>query len=78
MAIWTASSRPSCGDAKRGSKTAHLQAAKFHRVEARALSQIIDIFAPPYTPEQIKGTKWFKVDEEPFQGRKGVFEAVVG
>jgi hypothetical protein len=49
-----------------------------HRVEARELSQIIDLFAPPYTRERIKGTKWYKVDEEAFKGRKGVFEAEVG
>lgn len=49
-----------------------------HRVEARALSQIIDVFAPPYTRERIQGTKYFRVDEEPFEGREGIFEATVG
>ena len=49
-----------------------------HRVEARELSQIIDIFAPPYDRDRINGTKWFTVDDEPFKGREGVFEATVG
>ena len=48
-----------------------------HRVEAHALTQIIDIFAPPYTPERIKQSHYFEVDDEPFEQRKGVFEATV-
>ena len=28
--------------------------------------------------ERIKETKYFRVDEEPFEERKGVFEATVG
>jgi cysteamine dioxygenase len=46
-----------------------------HRVAAGELSQIIDVFAPPYTKERIADSKWFTVDEEPYQGREGVFEA---
>ena len=46
-----------------------------HRVEAHKLSQIIDIFAPPYNRDRINGTKWFEVDDEPYKGRNGVFEA---
>jgi hypothetical protein len=49
-----------------------------HRVEARALTQIIDVFAPPYNQARIKESKYFRVDEEPFEERKDVFEATVG
>ena len=49
-----------------------------HRVEARKLSQIIDVFAPPYNRERGAATKWFTVDEERYRGRKGVYEAVLG
>ena len=52
--------------------------ANIHRVEAHALTQVIDIFAPPYTRERIRGTKYFRVDEEVFEKRKGIFEATIG
>lgn len=40
-----------------------------HRLQARELTQLIDIFAPPYTPERVKTSRWFEVDKEPWQGR---------
>lgn len=40
-----------------------------HRLRARELTQLIDIFAPPYTPERVKGSRWFEVDKEPWKGR---------
>ncbi len=49
-----------------------------HRLEARALTQLVDIFAPPYTRERVRKSRWFDVDEEEFEGREGVFEARVG
>ncbi|MCU0777695.1 MAG: hypothetical protein MUF86_08510 [Akkermansiaceae bacterium] len=49
-----------------------------HRLQARSLTQLVDIFAPPYNGERIARSRWFKVDPEPFQGREGLFEASLG
>ncbi len=49
-----------------------------HRLKARSLTQLVDIFAPPYTRERIARSRWFKVDPEPFEGREGLFEASLG
>jgi cysteamine dioxygenase len=49
-----------------------------HRVEARALSQIVDVFAPPYTRDRIENSTWYTPDDEPFNGRAGIYEARVG
>jgi cysteamine dioxygenase len=46
-----------------------------HRLKARSLTQLVDIFAPPYTKERVARSRWFNVDPEPYQGRKNVFEA---
>lgn len=40
-----------------------------HRLQARELTQLIDIFAPPYTPERVKASRWFEVDKEPWKGK---------
>ena len=40
-----------------------------HRLKARELTQLIDIFAPPYTPERVKTSRWFEVDQEPWKGQ---------
>lgn len=39
-----------------------------HTLTARKLTQLVDIFAPPYDKEKIEKSKWFDVDPEPFQG----------
>jgi cysteamine dioxygenase len=49
-----------------------------HRLRARSLTQLVDIFAPPYNKERVARSRWFTVDSEPYQGRKGVFEASLG
>lgn len=46
-----------------------------HRLKARSLTQLVDIFAPPYTKERSKSSRWFNVDTESFKGRKDIFEA---
>ncbi len=40
-----------------------------HRLKARELTQLIDIFAPPYTPERVKTSRWFEVDKDPWKGK---------
>ena len=48
-----------------------------HRVEARVLTQVVDIFAPPYDRQRAAKSSWFNVDREPFKGRPGIFEATI-
>lgn len=39
-----------------------------HRLEARELTQLVDIFTPPYNKDRSKRSRWFDVDEEPYKG----------
>jgi hypothetical protein len=48
-----------------------------HRLKARSLTQLVDIFAPPYNKERITKSRWFDVDTEPFQGKGSDFLAKV-
>ena len=56
------------------------QARNIHRLKARQLTQLVDIFAPPYDKERIQKSDWYDVDSEPQEdvdaGRR-VFEAMV-
>lgn len=46
-----------------------------HRLQAHSLTQLVDIFAPPYNKERAEKSTWFKVDSEPFQGYDKIYEA---
>jgi cysteamine dioxygenase len=46
-----------------------------HRLRADELTQLIDIFAPPYNRERSEKSRWFEVDAEPWQGKAGDFLA---
>jgi hypothetical protein len=46
-----------------------------HRLKAQNLTQLIDIFAPPYNKERARNSSWFNVDPEPFQGYNKIYEA---
>ena len=46
-----------------------------HRLKAQSLTQMVDIFAPPYNRERSAKSSWFKVDTEPFQGYQKIYEA---
>ncbi len=48
-----------------------------HHVEARVLTQVVDIFAPPYDRQRVAKSSWFNVDAEPFEGRADIFEATI-
>lgn len=39
-----------------------------HTLAARELTQLVDIFAPPYDKEKIEKSQWFDLDPEPFEG----------
>ena len=40
-----------------------------HRLKAKKLTQLVDIFTPPYDQKRIEESSWFEVDPEPFQGQ---------
>jgi len=46
-----------------------------HRLKAQSLTQLVDIFAPPYNKERSQKSTWFDVDSETFQGRKHIYQA---
>lgn len=48
-----------------------------HRLLARELTQLVDIFAPPYTPQRIQSSRWFDVDEHPLHGKGSDYLAKV-
>jgi len=48
-----------------------------HRLKARDLTQLVDIFAPPYNKERIGKSRWFDVDPEPYQGEGKDFLAKI-
>ena len=48
-----------------------------HRVTAPVFSEVIDIFAPPYNAENSAKSRWFSVDDEPYQGTPGLHLAKV-
>lgn len=68
-------------------ETAHARLAKgnvstltskernIHRLQAQRLTQLVDIFAPPYNKERARNSSWFNVDPEPFQGYESIYEA---
>ncbi|MBK1828655.1 hypothetical protein [Haloferula rosea] len=53
------------------------QDRNIHRLKARQLTQLVDIFAPPYTQERVRKSRWFDVDAEPYQGEGRDFLAKV-
>lgn len=48
-----------------------------HRLVARDLTQLVDIFAPPYNQERIRKARWFDVDDEPYRGEGSDYLAKV-
>lgn len=46
-----------------------------HKLRAHSLTQLVDIFAPPYNKERIRKSTWYQVDTEPYQGKKNIYQA---
>lgn len=42
-----------------------------HRLKAHKLTQLVDIFAPPYNRERIRKSSWYDVDPDPFTRGEG-------
>ncbi|YCM46309.1 hypothetical protein V2O64_09800 [Verrucomicrobiaceae bacterium 227] len=47
------------------------RARNIHKLQARELTQLIDIFAPPYNKDRIEKSSWYDVDPDPFTSEKG-------
>lgn len=41
-----------------------------HKLKALELTQLVDIFAPPYDRERVQKSSWYDVDPDPYQGDK--------
>ena len=46
-----------------------------HTLTARRVSQLVDVFTPPYNDERSEQSRWFELDAEPRSGSKDLFEA---
>lgn len=55
--------------AKGSTSTLTSKERNIHRLQAQELTQLIDIFAPPYTQKRVKTSRWFEVDKEPWKGQ---------
>lgn len=53
------------------------KARNIHTLKATKVTQLVDIFTPPYDKQKIEDSKWFELSPEPIQGQKDVFEAKV-
>lgn len=45
------------------------KARNIHSLQAKKLTQLVDIFAPPYDKERTAKSAWYEVDPEPYQGK---------
>ncbi len=53
------------------------KARNIHTLKARKVTQLVDIFTPPYDKERVEQSRWFKLAPDPVEGHKDVFEAKV-
>ena len=51
------------------------QARNIHSLQARAVTQLIDIFTPPYNKERSEKSCWYELDEVPITGSRTLYEA---
>lgn len=53
------------------------KARNIHTLKAHSLTQLVDVFAPPYDPQRAAKSSWFSIDSDPFEGKKDIFEATL-
>ncbi len=53
------------------------KARNIHTLTARKVTQLVDIFTPPYDAERIEKSRWFELDPEARPGEPDLFEAKV-
>lgn len=51
------------------------QARNIHTLRANKVTQLIDIFTPPYNKERSEKSCWYELDEAPVAGSKTIYEA---
>jgi hypothetical protein len=53
------------------------KARNIHTLRARKVTQLVDLFTPPYNEERAEKSRWFKLAPEALQGHKDIFEAEI-
>ena len=53
------------------------KARNIHTLRARKVTQLVDIFTPPYNDERAEQSRWFELAPDPIEGHKDIFEAEV-
>ncbi len=53
------------------------KARNIHTLKASKVTQLVDIFTPPYNDERVEQSRWFKLAPDPVEGHKDIFEAEV-
>jgi hypothetical protein len=53
------------------------KARNIHTLKARKVTQLVDIFTPPYNKESADNSRWFELSPDAVSGKKDVFEAKV-
>jgi len=51
------------------------KARNIHTLHARKVTQLVDIFTPPYNEERIGQSNWFEISPDPVPGHADLFEA---
>lgn len=51
------------------------KARNIHSLKAKELTQLVDIFAPPYDKDKVEKSIWYDLDPEPLDGRGKVHHA---
>ncbi len=51
------------------------RARNIHTLKAAQVTQLIDIFTPPYNKERSEKSCWYEVDEAPVSGSRTIYEA---
>lgn len=53
------------------------KARNIHTLTARKVTQLVDIFTPPYNDQRSHDSRWFELDAEARPGEKDLFEAKI-
>ena len=53
------------------------KARNIHTLKAKQVTQLIDIFTPPYNKERSENSLWYELDERPMLGSQNIYEAVL-
>lgn len=51
------------------------KARNIHTLRSIKVTQLVDIFTPPYNKERVEQSHWFELSPEPVPGRPDIFEA---